>query len=100
MIKKHGNKFVVTNKAGTKVLGTHPSKEKAAKQLAAIEISKAQHMSENTKRFKDFRSELNESEYKETLTGYPNRGIDTDVGPANANLMVKVNSVLNTLNQS
>ena len=56
-------------------------------------------MSENTKRFKAFRNELNESEYKETLTGYPNRGIDTDVGPANANLMVKVNSVLNTLNR-
>jgi hypothetical protein len=99
MIKKHGNKFVVTNKAGTKVLGTHPSKEKAAKQLAAIEISKAQHMSENTKRFKNFRNELNESEYKETLTGYPNRGIDTDVGPANANLLMKANAVLNSLNR-
>lgn len=99
MIKKHGNKFVVTNKAGTKVLGTHPSKEKAAKQLAAIEISKAQHMSENTKRFKDFRSELNESEYKETLTGYPNRGIDTDVGPVNKDLLPKVNAVLTAMNR-
>lgn len=51
------------------------------------------------KRFKAFRSELNESEYKETLTGYPNRGIDTDVGPANANLLTKVNAVLNSLNR-
>jgi len=56
-------------------------------------------MSENTKRFKDFRSTLHESEYKETLTGYPNRGIDTDVGPANANLLMKVNAVLNSLNR-
>lgn len=51
------------------------------------------------KRFKAFRSELNESEYKETLTGYPNRGIDTDVGAANANLLMKVNAVLNSLNR-
>ena len=55
-------------------------------------------MSEH-KRFKAFRSTLNESEYKETLTGYPNRGIDTDVGPANANLLTKVNAVLNSLNR-
>ena len=40
MIKKKGTKFVVTNKAGTKVLGTHPSKEQALQQLRAIEASK------------------------------------------------------------
>jgi len=40
MIKKRGNKWVVTDKSGKKVLGTHPSKEKAIKQLQAIEISK------------------------------------------------------------
>jgi len=77
MIKKQGNKFVVTNKAGTKVLGTHPSKEKAQKQLAAIEISKAKHMHEN-KSFKSFRSTLNESEYSEVLTGYSNRSAHKD----------------------
>jgi hypothetical protein len=77
MIKKQGNKFVVTNKAGTKVLGTHPSKEKAQKQLAAIEISKAKHMHEN-KSFKSFRSTLNESEYSEVLTGYGNRSAHKD----------------------
>jgi hypothetical protein len=99
MIKKRGNKFVVTNKSGTKVLGTHPSKEAAAKQLAAIEISKAKHMQHENKRFKDFRSELNESEYKETLTGYPNRGIDTDVGPVNKDLLPKVNAVLTAMNR-
>jgi hypothetical protein len=79
-------------------LGTHPSKEAAAKQLAAIEISKAKHMSEQ-KRFKAFRSELNESEYKETLTGYPNRGIDTDVGAVkqDADTLQKINGVLAAL---
>ena len=39
-IKKQGDKFVVTNRAGTKVLGTHKTREAATKQLAAIEISK------------------------------------------------------------
>ncbi len=41
MIEKKGKKYVVENKSGTKVLGTHSSKKKAQKQLAAIEISKA-----------------------------------------------------------
>jgi len=77
MIKKQGNKFVVTDKAGSKVLGTHASKEKAQKQLAAIEISKAKHMKEN-KTFKAFRSTLNESEYSEVLTGYGNRSAHKD----------------------
>lgn len=39
-IHKRGTKHVVTNKAGTKVLGSHPSKKAAQRQLAAIEISK------------------------------------------------------------
>ena len=40
MIKKRGKKWVVLDKSGKKVLGTHPSREKAVKQLQAIEISK------------------------------------------------------------
>ena len=39
-IRKRGNKFIVTNKAGTKVLGTHDTRKEALKQLAAIESSK------------------------------------------------------------
>lgn len=39
-IHKRGDEFVVTTEGGERVLGTHPSKEKAEKQLAAIEISK------------------------------------------------------------
>lgn len=39
-IRKNGNKFEVTNKSGTKILGTHSTKKAAEKQLAAIEISK------------------------------------------------------------
>lgn len=41
MIRKSGNKYKVLDSSGKKVLGTHQTKEKAAKQLAAIEISKA-----------------------------------------------------------
>lgn len=42
-IVKHGDKWQVKNKKGTKVLGTHSSRKAAVKQLQAIEISKAQH---------------------------------------------------------
>jgi len=42
-ISHRGNKWVVLNKKGDKVLGTHSSRQKAVKQLQAIEISKAQH---------------------------------------------------------
>ena len=40
MIKKVGDKYVVYGKSGGKRLGTHNSRKKAEKQLAAIEISK------------------------------------------------------------
>jgi len=40
VIKKVGNKYVVYSKDGGKRLGTHDSRKKAEKQLAAIEISK------------------------------------------------------------
>lgn len=36
-------KWLVKNKAGDKVLGTHDTKKEALAQLRAIEISKAQH---------------------------------------------------------
>jgi len=39
-IVKRGNKWLVMDKAKTKILGTHGSEEKAKKQLAAIEINK------------------------------------------------------------
>ena len=42
-IVKRGNKYVVTNKARTKILGTHPTYAAALKQLQAIEASKAAH---------------------------------------------------------
>lgn len=44
MIKKKGSNYVVTNKEGTKTLGTHPDKAEAMDQLAAIEISKKQRI--------------------------------------------------------
>ena len=40
MIKKSGSKYKVMDSSGKKVLGTHETKAKAEKQLAAIEISK------------------------------------------------------------
>ena len=41
MIVKRGSQYAVTTEDGSKTLGTHPDKESAQKQLAAIEISKA-----------------------------------------------------------
>ena len=41
MIVKKGSKYEVTTESGDRVLGTHPDKDSARKQLAAIEISKA-----------------------------------------------------------
>ena len=40
MLKKIGNKYVVFDSAGKNRLGSHATREKALKQLAAIEISK------------------------------------------------------------
>ena len=42
-IEHKDGKWIVTNKSGTKVLGTHDSEKQAQKQLAAIEISKKIH---------------------------------------------------------
>ena len=54
-----------------------------------------------TKQFKAFRNTLNESEYKETLTGYPNRSLDTDVGAFkfNAQFIANANAMLNALSK-
>lgn len=39
-IKKRGNKWVVTDSSGKKILGTHSSRAKAIDQLQAVEASK------------------------------------------------------------
>lgn len=39
-VRKRGNHWVVTDKHGKKVLGKHPTKEKAEAQLRAIEAAK------------------------------------------------------------
>ena len=58
-------------------------------------------MSENTKRFKNFRNELTESEYREVLTGYPNRDIHCD-GPVRFDdaMVARVNAMLNAISRS
>jgi hypothetical protein len=40
MIVKSGKNFLVKDSSGQKILGKHPNKKSAMKQLAAIEISK------------------------------------------------------------
>lgn len=40
MIRKRGNNWVVLDSTGKKVLGTHPTREEAVKQLQAIEAHK------------------------------------------------------------
>lgn len=45
MIKKQKGKFNVYDRKGKKKLGSHSTKKKALKQLAAIEISKKRNES-------------------------------------------------------
>jgi len=47
-IVHRGGKVLVTNEAGTKVLGTHDSEVSAKKQLQAIHISQAKHLHETS----------------------------------------------------
>lgn len=63
MIKAVGDKFYVLDSTGKKVLGKHPSKEKAIAQLQAIEISKHER---NESRLIGFSNFLRE-EIKSTL---------------------------------
>lgn len=63
MIKAVGDKFYVLDSTGKKVLGKHPSKEKAIAQLQAIEISKHER---NESRLIGFYNFLRE-EIKSTL---------------------------------
>ena len=46
-IQKRGKKYVVTNKAGDDVLGTHRTRQDAVDQLRAIEASKSERMKES-----------------------------------------------------
>ena len=55
-ILKRGDKWVVTDKAGKKILGTHSVKSKALNQLRAIEANKSRRMQEDvilTEKLKD-----------------------------------------------
>jgi hypothetical protein len=57
-------------------------------------------MSEN-KRFKEFRTQLNENEYSEVLTGYPNRSVaPSGAIKFDADLMNRANAMLNAISRS
>lgn len=47
-ILHRGDKWVVTDSSGKKILGTHSTREKALNQLRAVEASKARRMHEET----------------------------------------------------
>lgn len=54
MIKKSGNKYIVTDSSGEQILGSHESKAKALRQLRAIEISKAKRRETNESKILSF----------------------------------------------
>lgn len=43
MIRRRNGKFLVMTSDGSRVLGTHPTKDAAVQQMRAIEASKAKH---------------------------------------------------------
>jgi hypothetical protein len=76
-IKSKDGKWVVMNKAETKVLGTHSSRDKALNQLRAIEANKARHgVHENTDiLLKDrLKSIFFETELQEEVVNKDNKG--------------------------
>ena len=52
MVRKEGNKWVVLNHDGTKVLGTYESKEQADKRISQIEMFKSikEHLDKKKKK--------------------------------------------------
>ena len=61
MIKKSGDKYLVTDSSGEKILGKHESKKSAIKQLQAIEISKAKRESAYESKILSFSEYLSEN---------------------------------------
>jgi hypothetical protein len=60
MLKHVGDKWYVLDSSGKKVLGKHPSKEKAVAQLNAIEISKKEREESNESKVLSFSNFLKE----------------------------------------
>lgn len=78
MLKHVGSKWYVLDSSGKKVLGKHSTKEKAVKQLSAIEISKKEKMEDIFSSFSSFIGEEIRStlEYHKTLNAKLWNGFD------------------------
>lgn len=63
MIVKQGKIWLVKDSSGKKILGRHDSRKKAAKQLAAIEISKNKKLKEFKDPFYNINNFMNEQNY-------------------------------------
>jgi hypothetical protein len=61
MIKQQGEKYIVTDSSGEKILGTHESKKQAIKQLQAIEISKKEREQQDESRIMSFSAFIKEN---------------------------------------
>ena len=60
MLKHIGDKWYVLDSSGKKILGKHPTKQKAVAQLSAIEISKKEREEANESKVLSFSSFLKE----------------------------------------
>ena len=61
MIKQQGEKYIVTDSSGEKILGTHESKKQEIKQLQAIEISKKEREQQDESRIMSFSAFIKEN---------------------------------------
>ena len=74
-IMKRGNKWLVTNEAGTEVLGTHNTRADAVRQLAAIEASKHRRRRKGS----DMNEEIRLMKIEEEIREMANKLIDEGV---------------------
>jgi len=74
-IVKRGNKWLVTNQAGTEILGTHDNRADAVRQLAAIEASKQRRRRKGSDMNEEIRLMKIEEEIRETANKLIDEGV-------------------------